>query len=395
MSTNNKIIQRSALAFANVGRTLLLSVFGLLLNYILLHYHSHNVFNTYVYFISVFGLFYSFTNWGGKFFITKQISKSPKNAKVLVSDLISSKVLLLLVCCLIILFLNLEFKIKLLMIAYLFLKSFSTIYDSLILYRKKSSFVFVSEVILFSAFLFLIFIYHDKFEAVTFLITFVLFELVKFLYYLIELKSEISVQLSAKKGYQILIDSLYFFGVSLAGFIASKSDFYIVGILINQEAMSKYFVISGLSALSMVVYSTSISTFITSFYRLNTFQFKKLGAFLMGFGFLFSIISAIVSYCIINFFYEISIDYIFGFLLFLNSFFFALLQFEMYRFTKLEKQKVILICLVISGIMNCVFSFLLVKQLLLIGAFLANTLGLLLNYLMMRYYFISKINHEI
>ena len=136
LKKNTKFITRSFLAISKIGRGLLIGVFGLILNYILLHYNSIEVLNTYVYFISIFGLFYIFTNWGGKFFNTKEISKSPKHSKILISNLISSKVVLLTFCCLLIVFLPLEIDLKILMIVFLFLKSLTPIFDALIIYRK-------------------------------------------------------------------------------------------------------------------------------------------------------------------------------------------------------------------------------------------------------------------
>lgn len=391
---SNKLFLRSFLAFSNVGRGLLTSFFGLLLNYILIHFNSKEVLNSYVYFISIFGLFFNFTNWGGKFFNTKEISKNPQMSKRLISNLISSKIILLFIVCFVVIFIPIQLELKFLLVALLFLKSLVPIFDSLILFRKKSQTVFTVETILSAGFLFLVFDNSNKLSPVTFLVCLIGFELVKFVYYLILFLDEISFCFSTNEAYKILKKSFYFFGVSLAGFIASKSDLYVIGILINKEVMSHYFIISSLSSMCMVVYATLINTFETSIFRFNHKVFQKLETFLKSFGLVFSLLSAIGFYIVTNLFYTIPIDYKFTILFFFNIFLFTLLNFEMYRFTKLEKQNIVLFFLVISGIINCAFSFLFIKQLLLFGAFLANTLGILINYLLMRFYIFKNHTYE-
>jgi len=391
---NSKFITRSFLTISNVGRGLLIGVFGLILNYVLLHYNSIEVLNTYVYFISIFGLFYIFTNWGGKFFNTKEISKSPKHSKILISNLISSKIILLTACSLLIVFLPLELELKISMIVFLFLKSLTPIFDALIIYRKKSQIVFTLELVLNSIFLFLLFYFSNTFKPITFLIYFIILEFIKVIFYFVLFWNEISFDFSISKARKVLKKSFYFFLVSIAGFLASKSDLYIIGILINKETMSYYFIISSLTSISMVIYASIINTFQTSIYRFNQQLFQKLGNSLKYFGVLFSIIATIGFYIVSNFIYKIPINFQFSILFFLNIFLFTLLNFEMYRYTKLEKQKVILVVLIISVIINCFVSFLIIKKLLLFGAFLANTLGILFNYLILHFYFKTVLKNE-
>lgn len=395
LKKNSKLFLRSFLAVSNVGRGLLTGTFGLVLNYILIHLDSNEVLNTYVYFISIFGLFFNFTNWGGKFFNTKEISKSPKNSKTLISNLISSKLILIFIAGLGLIFVPLPNQLNFLLLGFLFLKSFTAIFDSLILFKKKSQIVLTVEIILSVVFLFLIFIKGNSMSSVLFIVCFIGFELAKFLYYLTTFWNEISFQFSIAETYLVLKKSFYFFCVSLAGFLASKSDFYIIGLLINKETMSQYFIISSLSSMGMVVYASLINTFATSIYRFTNKMFKKLESFLKTFGLLFSFLSAVGFYIAVNWFYKIPVDFKFSFLFFANIFFFTLLNFEMYRFTKLEKQHVILAFLVFSGLINCVFSFLFIKKLLLFGALLANTIGILANYILFRFYITKKQNHEI
>ena len=391
---NNKLFLRSFLAFSNVGRGLLTGIFGLLLNYILIHFNSKEVLTSYVYFISIFGLFFNFTNWGGRFFNTKEISKSPQNSKVLISDLISSKFILLLICCLGVAFVPLENHQKLLLVLLLFIKSLVPIFDSLILFRKKSQIVFGTEVVISASFLCLVSVYGNSLDTFKFLIGFVAFEILKFIYYLILFWREIAFRFSVKAAHEILKKSFYFFGVSLAGFVASKADLYVIGILIGKVNMSHYFIISSLSSIIMLVYATLVNTFATSIYRFSHNVFQKLESSLKSFGLVFSILSTIGFYATVNFFFSIPVDFKFAFLFFANIFLFTLLNFEMYRFTKLEKQQIIILFLIFSGITNCIFSFLLIKEFLLFGALLANTIGILLNYLLFRFYILKIHRHE-
>ncbi len=339
-------------------------------------------------------LFYIFANWGGRFFNTKKISENPKGVNSLVSSLISSKIILVVFSTLIIIFLPLKVEIKILIIVFLFLKSLTQIFDSLILYRKKSQIVFVTEVLLNTSFLLFIFLYNNI-NPISFLLYFVILELLKSVYYFTILKSEISFKFSINKGYKILKKSIYFFGISIAGFVASKADFYIIGVLIDKQTMSYYFIISSLSGISMVIYASIINTFETSIYRFNNTLFKKLEHSLKSFGLLFSIVAAFGFYVSLNYLYKIPVDIKFTVFFLINIFIFTLINFEMYRFTKLEKQNIILIILILSGIINLVFSFLLINKMGLFGAFLANTLGLMFNYLFLRFYLVKKPINEV
>ena len=271
----NKFFNRSLLALYNTGRRLLIAVFGLILNFILVNYYPTEVLNTYVYFVSVFGLFYVFTNWGSKFFITKQISNSPKDISHLVSGSISSKLILCLLCSIIIIVLPLEIGTKLLMILFLLLRSLTPIFNGLIIYNKNSQPVFIIEMSLNVLFLVFIFFNTNSINSSSLILYFVLLELFKSLYYFYTFWNKLSLNLSIHKGFRVLKKSIYFFSVSFAGFIASKSDFYIVGILIDQKTMSYYFIISSLSAISMVIYASLINTFETSIYRFSESVFKK------------------------------------------------------------------------------------------------------------------------
>lgn len=390
LKKSKKYLNRSFLAVFNVGRVLLISFFGLFLNYILKNYFDNEILNTYVYFISVFGLLYVFTNWGGKFFITKEISKNPNQSKVLISDLISSKLILVVLSVLVLVFIPILTKIKMLIFVFLFLKSLVPIFDSLILYRKKSKFVLVIEIILNSIFFFILFHSINTLSPINFLIYFVLFEFIKSCFFLIAFRKEISFKFSSSKGFNVLKKSFYFFGLSLVGFAVSKSDFYIVGILLDKHFLSDYFIISSLLSISMIIYATIINSFETIIFRLNKYLFNKLENALKFFGFIFSIFATIGFYLSTNFIYKISVDVKLSVLFFVNILFFTLVNFEMYRYTKLEKQKIVLIILIIASIINCALSFYLIQEFLLFGALFANTIGIVFNYLLLCLYPLKK-----
>jgi len=391
----SRILVRALLAIYNTGRRLLVSAFSLLLNFILINYYPEDVLNTYVYFVSIYGLFYVFTNWGSKFFITKQISSSPKDIKHLVTGSISSKLLLCVLASLIIIVLPLELGVKILMILFLLLKSLTPIFNGLIIYTKTSQTVFIVELFFNVLFLAYIFFNQNTISPFTFILFFVLLELLKSLYYFYKFWGELSLEVSLQKGLTVLKTSIYFFGVSFAGFIASKSDFYIVGILIDQSTMSHYFIISSLSAISMVIYASLINTFETSIYRFSKSVFKKLEDTLRSFGMFFSILSTAGFYVAINYFYNIPVDIKFTILFLVNIYIFTLLNFEMYRFTKLEKQKIILLILIFAGIINLGLSFILIKKYILFGAFMANTISLLCNYVLLRLYLKKYLCNEV
>ncbi|WP_159780284.1 hypothetical protein, partial [Flavobacterium sp. 9AF] len=304
----NKIIERNFLAISNVSRNLLLSFFGLFLNYLLLRTKDLEILNTYVYFISAIGLLYIFINWGGKFYNTKEISNNPKDYRPFISSLFSSKILLLLFFIILFLFMPIQKDIKLFIIPFLLLKSLVPIFDSLILFRKKSKIILLLEVVFYTAFLCLLYFFPDKFSSTSFIASLLILETLKTVTYFIYFRNDFKLNISLTNGIKVLKNSIYYFGLSLAGFLASKSDLYIVGILIDKETMSYYFVLSNLLNLSMLVYASFINTFETSIYRFNSSLFRKIEKNLKYFGLIFSIIATIIFYLIAVYFYKINVD---------------------------------------------------------------------------------------
>ena len=390
-----KFIFRSALVLSNVARNLLVGFFGLLLNYILIHLHSKSVLNDYVFFITITNLFLTFTNWGGKFFNNKEISQHPNKIKLIVSDLISSKILLIPIASAVLFFLQMDVQTKLLLFGFLFLKSFTSIFDSLIQFKKKFIIAFFIEFALYFSFLVIVFYNSSVINSKTFLILFVSFEFIKFFTYLLLTKNEISFHFSFPNAITILKKSTYFFSFTLGGFLTSKADLYIVGILSDKSLLSNYFIITSLVSLSLVLFATFINTFETNIYRFNFKLFKKFERFSQLFGLLFSTVATFFFYFITSYFYEMKLDAFFCFLFLINLFTFALLNFELYRFTKLEKQKIILIAMLFSGCLTCFLSFILIPLYSINGAFLSNTIGVIFNYIILKIYFVKFCSNEV
>lgn len=389
----SKLFHRVFEASSNVGRSLLISLFGLVLNYILIHFSVSKTFNAYVYFISYFAFFYCLVNWEGKFYMIKKLSENPINNKALISDLFSSRLLLVFVAVILISFSDFDYKI--ILIGYIFLKSLTSIFDGLILYNRKNVTAFIFEILLFTTFLLLLFFNIEIVQDFHLLIGLISLEFMKTLYYLYTFREEVTFQFSVKRGIKVLKNSFYFFSVAFAGFAASKSDFYLVGFLMNKNAMSQYFVISSIASLSMIIFATAKSTFSKNIYRFSSEKFEKLEKTLSIVAFMYAVLSTLASYVLIVYLYKIELNFKFISLMFFNIFAFCLLNFKLYRYTKMNKPKQVLLFLIISALLNGLLSLFLINKLQLLGAFLSNTIGLTVNYILLKFYYQYHLKHEI
>jgi hypothetical protein len=97
-------------------------------------------------------------------------------------------------------------------------------------------------------------------------------------------------------------------------------------------------------------------------------------------------VSALGIFVISNFYYRIEMDLYFTTIVFFNISFFTFVLIEMYKYTRLDQQSVILKVLLLSGAFNIVLSTILTPVFNMPGAFLSNTICMISTFILFKYH---------
>lgn len=385
---NNKnrgrLVQRFLQIVSNLSRSFLVSFFGIIVNYILLRYKAGGILTTYVYSISIINFLFVFSNWGGKDYITKAYAKEPFAIKELTAGLLGSK---LLAACLLIPFvflLPVDLTVKCFIATYLLLKTFSQVYEALIVLRKKYHLSLAIDSVLSFGLLLIIFNDGNKDNPTVFLMELLILELLRIAFYFVMFRAEMALTLNNNACLQVIKKSSLFFYISLAGFLCSKADLYVTGFFLGKQSMSIYYIITNLVSFSLIAYATINGTFVAGILRYNQKVFGKFVQSSVYTGFIFSLLSALAVYVLCTYYFRLTLSAFFCTLIIANVFGFTRVLMQMYRYTRLERQDLVLRCLLISGLANVLSACLLTKMFGHTGAFAANTLAVYINLILLQ-----------
>lgn len=373
--THKKVINRSLQIASNLLRAFIPSFFAILINYILVHHKAKSILTTYVYSISIINLLFVVANWGGKDYINKAFAKEPSAVKELTANLFGSKLLMSFLLIPIVFFLPTDLSVKFFIATYLILKTFNQVYESLILLRKKYHLSLAVDSFLYLALLVIICLDGNVANSTILLTELSILEVLRNVFYTYVFRAEISFTLNVTKCVQVIKTSSVFFYISLAGFLCSKADLYVIGLQLGKQSMSTYFVITNLVVFCYIGYATINGTFVSGILRYNEKTFRKFNQLSIYTGVIFSIFSAIAVYMVSNYYYGLTVTSLFILFVGLNVFGFTRVLIQMYRFTRAEKQGLVLSCLLVSGLINVLVSWLLTQFIEQTGAFAANTIS--------------------
>lgn len=370
-----KSLRRLLLSFSNLSRAVFISLIGLVINYILIRYKSREILDSYVYCIAVINVLMVFCNWGAKDYSVRYLSSDPGRFSETLGHLLTSRVILFLPALLVVLLIPANVPFKFFIALYLMLKSFTSVFESVITVQKKFvAFLFI-DFVLNVVLVATILLDRKENDVQIFFAELLIIEFLRFASCFLLFKKFVVVNFDLKKSLSLIGASKSFFFVALAGFVCSKADLYAVGIVMKKEQMSLYFIIINLVGLSQVAYATLVGTYSANIFRYSADSFRNFSVFSLKAGALFSLVSWAGVYVLCNYYYKIPTGPFFSALIFVNIFLFTLVLTQMYHFTRLEKQPVILRALIFSGVINVVLSLLLSGPLGQTGAFLSNTLG--------------------
>lgn len=385
-----KTIKRLVLSASNVSRGLFLSVFGLLLNYILLNYKSSTILDTYVFCIAFVNLLLVFNNWGGREYTIQTLSLKSSESKTSLSSIINSRFILFILLLIPIFFTTHFFGFKKYIIVLLFFKTLNSVFESMIIIHKRFFFFMIIDLVLNVLFIGTILFDSNINSAELFLIELSALELIRLVIHLIAFKKSIAFKLNFKTGLHSLGQSKRFFLVAFAGFVCSRADLYAVDVFLDKHALSTYYILINLVILCQIFYTTFVSTFSSNIYRYNSSAFKKFEFYSAWRGTLISIAGTACIYFLSTYYYKIKLDVFFIILVFANILSFTFVLIKVYYFTRLNLQKVILKVIVFAGCVNILLSMALTVPFGLKGAFLSNTVCMITTYYLFKFHYLSN-----
>jgi O-antigen/teichoic acid export membrane protein len=375
----SKSFQRFLQIVSNLSRSFLATFFVILINYILLQHKSSSILTTYVYSISIINLFFAIINWGGKDYITKAYTKEPFAVKELTAKLFGSKLLMSFIMIPFVFFLPTSLTVKFFIATYLIVKTFNQVYESLIVLQKKYHLSLAFDLFFYVVLLVVICVDGNKDNSSIFLTEVLFLEVLRNAFYAFLFWRETAFTLNFTKCLQVIKASSIFFYIAIAGFLCSKADLYTIGLLLGKQSMSIYYIITNLVAFCLIAYASINGTFVSVILRYNQKNFEKFTRFSIYTGLIFSFFSALAVYTICRYYYGITISLWFGILVWFNVFGFTRVLMQMYRYTRFEKQNLVLRCLIVAGLANVLLSYFLTPSMGQTGAFTANTISVYIN----------------
>lgn len=382
---NKKLLKRFYLSISGVLKTLFVSLFGLLINFILLHYKDPSILDTYVFCIATVNLFFMFSNWGGKEYLIVTLSKNQSRLHEKSADIINNRIIFSLISGCLIVFLSIEIEIKIFIILFVLLKTLSAFFDSLTTILKNFHQIILFDVLLYGLFTFFVYYDGNTSNIIVFLFELLVLEILRLLFYMYIYRKYYSLKLSIKLAFDVAKQSIPFFLLTVSGFLSSKADLYVVGIMLNKSEMSIYFIILNLISFCQVAYASFINTYSSNIYRLSNYSFRKFSNYTIYISSAISIFSAFLIYIICNLYYKIDFDILFSVLVAINMFIFNFVMIEVFNFNKRNKQKHLPKIFFITGLLNLLLSYAFIPSYGTIGAFFSSTLSALFSLFFLRY----------
>lgn len=385
-----KQIDRLLVSFSNISRSLFVSIIGLVVNYILIHYKSGSVLNGYVYCITLVNLLFVFCNWGGKDHNIQVMAQNTSAFNETFSILLMSRLVLFIPTLIPVIFLPASLMFKCFIGVYLFLKVTSSFLESIISIQKKFHSFLLIDLFLNTTLVSLLLLDRNYDSPQVFLTELLMIEVFRTLICFMFFGKHFSYTPNFNKILLFLKGSRHFFYISLAGFLCSKADLYVVGILMDGAELSRYFILLNLVILGQVAFHTFISTFRSAILRYNEKSFARFRYWSLRVGALYSIACTGAIFLMSNIYYKLNLSISFTTLVFINLFVFSLVSTQVLAYTRIDKQRAMANIILFSGLVNVLLSLVLVRFIGVEGAFLSNTAAQLLNYLLFRKFYADK-----
>lgn len=351
----SKTLNRIGFISSNAIRQVLVSVFGMIIPFMVIHYSSKEIWGEFVS-ILLYSLFaIQIINWGNKEYLLRKFSETPNKIKVDFSTVFVSRFPLVILFSIIgFFFFKIEFSIYIsigILGRYLIHS-----YDVFIVFEKKFKASVVIETGSFIVFGFAFYAFKSVFDLKSLVILYSLYQLLKGICYLVLFKNQLFFK-TAKIDFNYYKVSFWFFLLSILGFLASKIDVYIIERFGNKIVTSDYQIINSLLVFIMSIAIFIYAPFTKNIYRNNELVMVKTKKTVAVFGLLIVPSCLIIVYIILRYFLKLEFPFWFYFIAFLYVYPSYIYGLEIVDLFKQHKERKVVLFLFIGVIINAVLTY--------------------------------------
>lgn len=356
MTTKN--LHRIGFISSNALRQILVSAIGVVIPFMVIQHSSKEIWGEFVSLLLYSLLVTQIINWGNKEYLLRKFSETPSKIKDNFSSILLTRLPLVVLFSIIGFFLfEIEFGCYLSL--WIFGRFLIHSYEVLVVYEKKFNSTLLLELGCFLVFVIAFYSLSSPINIKQLLILYSLYQLIKGVCYLLLFRATFSFDINFNFNYYKA--GIWFFLLSVLGFLASKIDVYIIEQFDNKIVTSDYQIINGL-----LVFIMSISTFIfipftKNIYRNTDFTIEKTKKTLALFGLIIVPISMLFVYGIVRYFLNLELTFWFYVVAFFYVFPSYVYGIEIVNLFKQHKEKRVVLFLCIGTICNWMLSFVLLK----------------------------------
>lgn len=350
----NKSLKRLGLITNNTIRQVLISLFGMVIPFLVIHFSSKEIWGSFVGVFLYSLLALQFISWGNKEYLLRKFSENPSKINGAFSENLVTRFPLVILFS-IISFILFPVLFGLWISIWLLGRYWNQSIEALILYQKEFNKSIFIEVLSFIGFGISFYFLKSEISVLLLLIIYSSYQFLKGLLYILLFKKFFLLQ---KTLFQIdyFKTSFSFFLLSILGFLGSKIDVYIVNHFGNKIITADYQIINSLLVFVMSITAFIYSPFTKMIYRNSEDVIKKTQKTLASFGLLIVPCSLLVIHFILKFYLKTDFDitfYLIAFLYVYPSYVYGL---DIVNLFKQHKEKVVVKNLIVGVIVNSVLS---------------------------------------
>jgi O-antigen/teichoic acid export membrane protein len=351
---NTKTLNRIGFISNNALRQVLISLFNMVIPFMVIHYSSKAVWGSFVSPLLFSLLVLQIVNWGNKEYLLRQFSQSPNKINFNYSQTLCTRLPLVLVFGAVgLLWFPASFGIFILL--WILGRFLSHSAEVLIIYEKEFSHSIFIELGTFALFSIPFFILRHELDVFLLLVIYSLYQFAKGLCYFVMFHAFVSVK-NLKIDLSFYKSAFPFFLLSILGFLASKIDVYLIEYLGNKTMTADYQVINSLLVFVMTLSAFIYAPFTKNIYRNNAEVIDKTKQILWFSGLLIVPISFVFIYLILKYYLQLQLPLAFYAVAFIYVFPSFLYGIEIVNLFRRQKEKLVVWYLFIGAASNWILS---------------------------------------
>lgn len=351
MTTKN--LHRIGFISSNAVRQILVSAIGVVIPFMVIQHSSKEIWGEFVSLLLYSLLVTQIINWGNKEYLLRKFSETPSKIKHDFSSILLTRLPLVLLFSLVGFFLfGIEFGSHLTI--WIFGRFLIHSYEVLVVYEKKFNASLAIELSCFLAFAIVFYSVSSALNLKQLLILYCIYQFIKGISYLLLFRTTFS--LNTRFNFNYYKVSIWFFLLSVLGFLASKIDVYIIEQFDNKIMTSDYQIINGLLVFIMSISAFIYAPFTKNIYRNTDFTIRKTKKTLVLLGLIIVPISLLFVYGIIRYFLNLEFTFWFYVVAFFYVFPSYVYGLEIVNLFKQNREKVVVLHLGSGVVINSVLS---------------------------------------